>query len=568
MITFQKVIIKNFFSVGNTPITIDLNNSPTTAVVGTNGCGKSSCIVDSIFFACFGSPFRNINIPNVINSINSSDCLVELFLKSGTKNFKIIRGLKPKIFEIYENDVLLDQAAHSKDYQEYLETTILNGMNSRIFKQIVIMGSASYIPFMQLTSAARREVIEELLDIKIFSNMLDLAKVHLTMIKEILTGLDNDVNLINEKISIHEENKKRLEVDIDIKKRDIEKKIRFENEDIEILNKEIVEMSVKKSSFAQKYLNFDVISTTRKGFEHDSIEYKNHIKSASKTIDFFTNHQECPTCSQQIDENHKKGLLFTSQKELDAHQQCLKLAKEQIDKHDVILETLNKVKLIMDKLDNDIFKNQTEISTKLKYIAQLQKELNQSSNTSKVMVDNVEHLKKDSVGLKEKRIKVLEERQYYEVISNLLKDGGIKTKIIRQYIPVFNKIINEYLTRFGLPIEFTLDAEFNEVIKSRYRDKFQYNNLSQGERQRVDLALMFSWREIAKSKNTLNTNLLIFDETLDQSLDETATEELINILLGMDKKQNIFVISHKTNLDNKMRSVLKFKKNGNFTTLV
>lgn len=568
MITFQSIKMKNFFSVGNIPIEIQLDKSPTTAIMGKNGEGKSSCIVDSIFFACFGKPFRNINIPNVVNSINNSDCLVELFLKSGSKYYRIVRGLKPKIFEIYENDVLLDQDAHSKDQQNYLEEVILNGMNERIFKQIVIMGSASYVPFMQLTSAARREVIEELLDIKVFSNMLDLAKVQLTLIKENLTSLDNNIVLINEKINIHEENQKRINVDVEGKKKDIEKKIKFENEDIGVLNKEISDMSIKKTSYAQKYLNFDIVSTTRKGFEHDSIEYKNHIKSATKTIDFFTNNEECPTCSQHIDENHKQGLLFTSQKELDTHQKCLELTKEQIDKHDVILETLNKVKLIMDKIDNDIYKKQTEISTKQKFIGQLQNELNKSGNTNKVMVDNVEHLKKDLTSLKDKRIKVLEERQYYEVISMLLKDGGIKSKIINQYIPVFNKIINEYLVKFGLPIEFTLDNEFNEVIKSRYRDKFQYNNLSQGEKSRVDLALLFAWRNISKSKNTLNVNLLIFDETVDSSLDGSATDELLNILTNMDKNTNVFVISHKTNLEDKMSSVLRFEKKGNFTVVV
>lgn len=567
MLTFLEVKIKNFFSVGNIPITISLNSSPTTAVIGKNGEGKSSCILDSIYFACFGVPFRNCNIPNVVNSINNSDCVVELDVKSGTKSYKIIRGLKPKIFEIYEDGKLIDQDAHSRDYQQFLETKVLQGLNQRIFKQIVVLGSADFVPFMKLPAAARREVIEELLDIKIFSNMLDIAKARLLVIKETLTEMDNGILLVQEKITLHEENQKRIETDIDIKRRDLEKKIYNENEDITTLNKEIASISEKKKSYVEKYTNYDTVVTSRKELEKQHIEFANHIKSANKMIDFFTKHEDCPTCSQHIDEAHKQGLLFTSQKDQDTYQKCLDLSMEKINKQDVIIDTLNKVKLNIDKFDKDIYKKQTEISTKQNYISQLQKEINQTNKTTKVVTTDIENLRRSLSQLKDKRLTILEERQYYEVISGLLKDGGIKTKIIRQYIPVFNKLINEYLVRFGLPIDFTLDAEFNEVIKSRHRDKFQYTNLSEGEKSRVDLALLFSWREIARSKNTLNTNLLIMDETLDSHLDLSASDELTNMLLEMGKSTNIFVISHKTDLSDKFSKTLKFEKRGNWTVL-
>ena len=567
MLIFNKVIIKNFFSVGNVPITIMLNKSPTTAVVGKNGEGKSSCILDSIYFACFGKPFRNINIPNVVNSINNSDCVVELFLKSGTKEYRVVRGLKPKVFEIWENDVLLDQDAHSKDYQDHLEKYVLGGMNERIFKQIVIMGSANFTPFMQLPSAARREVIEELLDIKIFSNMLDIVKARLITIKENLVEMDNGIVLVQEKVNIHEENQKRVEIDIEAKRQDIGGKVIRENEDIAVLNKEIADITTKKSVHMEQYKNFDAITLLRKTVDKESIEFANHIKTAKRTIEFFTSHTACPTCTQPIDETHKVGLLFTAQKEFEVQKLCLDKANEKLTGHDAVIKALGKVKLLMEKCDKDIFKKQTEISTKQKYISTIQKEILQTDKTTKAISVDVESLKKSLLQLKEKRIVILEERQYYEVIAGLLKDGGIKTKIIRQYIPVFNKLINEYLVRFGLPIEFTLDAEFNEIIKSRYRDKFQYNNLSEGEKSRVDLALLFAWRQIAKSKNTLNVNLMIFDEVFDSHLDANATEELLNMLLEMDKHTNIFVISHKQNLEDKLRSVIRFEKRGNFTVM-
>lgn len=560
--------MKNFFSVGNVPIEIKLNKSPTTGILGKNGFGKSVCIIDSIYFACFGKPFRNVNVPNVVNSINNSDCLVELHLKSGTKEYKIIRGLKPKIFEIYENGIFIDQSAHSRDQQEYLEKYILGGMNERIFKQIVIMGSANFVPFMQLPSAQRREVIEELLDIKIFSNMLELVKTNLTNIKESLVGMDNEIVLINEKITLHEENEKRIKTDIDIKRRDIQKKIDNENEDIITLNGEITAISEKKKSYMEKYANYDAIMITRKEIDKELIEFNNNLKSANKMLDFFNKHEDCPTCSQHIEETHKKSLLFTSQKDHDAYEKCITLSKEKLAKQDTIIETLNKVKLNIDKFDKDIYKKQTEIGTKQKYISQLQKEINQSSKTTNIITSDIDHLKKNLDQLKNKRLTTLEDRQYYEVIAGLLKDGGIKTKIIRQYIPLFNKLINEYLVRFGLPIEFTLDQEFNEVIKSRYRDTLKYENFSEGEKKRIDISLLFAWRDIARSKNTLNTNLLIFDETMDSSLDTEATDEFIEVLKSMGKDTNVFVVSHKANLEDKMSSVIRFEKRGNFTVIV
>jgi DNA repair exonuclease SbcCD ATPase subunit len=553
--------------VGNTPITIQLDKSPTTVVCGKSGEGKSACLLDSLYFACFGKPMRNINIGNVVNSINNSDCLVELDLKSGAKSYKIIRGLKPKIFEIYEDGKLVDQDAHSRDYQQFLETKVLQGLNERIFKQIVIMGTSNFVPFMQLPSAARREVIEELLDIKIFSNMLDIVKENLSNIKETLVGMDNEIVLVNEKITLHEENQKRVATDIDIKRKDLEKKISNENEDIANLNKEIATISEKKKGYLEKYASYDSIMMARKDIDKECIEFNNNIKSAKKMMDFFTTHEDCPTCSQHIEENHKQGLLFTSKKDYDVYESCLKLAQEKLEKHDTILETLNKVKLIIDKLDKDIYKKQTEISTKQNYISQLQKEINQTHKTTKVISTDIDALKKTFDQLKDKRLTILEDRQYYEIIAGLLKDGGIKTKIIRQYLPVFNKLINEYLIKFGLPVDFTLDQEFNEVIKSRYRDTFQYESFSAGEAARIDLALLFAWREISKNKNTLHTNLLIFDESLDTHLDLSSSEQVISTLLEMGEKMNIFAVSHKTDLSDKFSNCLKFQKHGNFTVM-
>ena len=569
MIIFERVSSKNFFSVGNQPVEILLNKSPTTLIVGHNGSGKSSTILDSIYFGLFGKPFRNINKPNVVNSLNGGDCVVEIDFTINNKKYRVIRGMKPNKFEIYENNKLIDQDAATRDYQKYLEENILGGLNERVFKQVVVIGSADYKPFMQLPAAQRREVIEELLDIKIFSQMLDIAKEKMSIIKESLREIDYNIELSQEKINIQKENRKKQKEENLAKKTQLQEKISIEQKNIEEYNSKIKESQIRKEDYIQKLSGQELVEKSIKDLNNLLNNLRNTLKTNKSTVDFFHDKDSCPTCKQNIAKEHKECIVKSSQDKIKEVQDAISRVDNELDKKQKYMDAFDKIQAAINKIDKIIYQFQSDISSSQKYITALQNEISDLSN-SKIQSDSADVLKdleQSHVVLKNRRIELMEDRQYYEVASSMLKDGGIKTKIIRQYIPIMNKIINEYLVRFGLPIEFTLDEQFNEVIKSRYRDGFQYNNFSEGEKQRIDTALLLAWRTIAKSKNTTNTNLLIMDETFDSSLDAGATEELLNILLEMDKHTNIFIISHKSDLSDKLRSQIEFEKSGNFTRI-
>ena len=564
-VNFQKIIIKNFFSVGNNPLTILYNKSPTTAVVGQSGVGKSSIILDSLHFACYGKPYRSVNIPNVVNSINDSDCVVELFVQNGSKEYRIVRGLKPKIFEIYENGNLIDQDAATKDYQEWLETYVLSGMNETIFKQIVIIGSSNYTPFMELPAASRREVIEELLDIKIFSSMLNIVKERISGIKESLTTVDQAIILDEEKIKLHKDSKKKSEEDVSKKIVDLENRIKIENKAIDAILEDVTKINAKRVELVQKYDKFPIVNQKRKDLETSIITLENERNNSTKMLKFFGNTEVCPSCAQNIDHDHKRTLMDEQgNRTLGLSVEISKL-KVDMDSADVILDALSKIKSNIDLIDRDVYSKHSDINTRKKYIQTLEKDITILQKPNKKVDNNISHLEDDLAKNKKKQIEILEEKQYYDIISGLLKDGGIKTKIIRQYIPVMNKIINEYLTRFSLPVEFSLDENFNEVIKSRYRDKFQYMSFSEGEKSRINSSILLAWRQLSKSKNTLNTNLMVFDETMDTHLDNNGVDDFVSILLELDKNLNIFVISHKPELENKFHSVLRLEKINNFT---
>lgn len=570
MILFKSVSCKNFFSVGSTPIKILLNRSQTTLVAGANGSGKSSTILDSINFALFGKPFRNINKPSVINSINQGDCVVEIEFQIGSKEYKVIRGMKPTIFEIYENGKMINQDAAARDYQIYLEETILCGLNEKVFKQVVVIGSADYKPFMQLPAAQRREVIEELLDIKIFSQMLTLAKEKIVNLRDTLKTIDYDIELQQEKINIQKENKKRLKEQAKEKKESLLEKIKEEERIIESIKVKITEAQTRKQELVNKSAGHNILIKSIADIENLSSGLKTAKINVQNTLKFFNEHDDCPTCHQGIPHVHKEPIVVQNTQKLDELVSGIQRVEAELVKKNQNLEIFAKIAKMVNKLEKEIYQWQSDISSHQKYIQTLNGEIT-DLNSNKAIVsadDTLKDHEDNLIVIKNRRIELIEERQYYELASDMLKDGGIKTKIIKQYVPIMNKIINDYLVRFCLPIEFTLDEQFEETIKSRYRDSFQYNNFSEGEKQRIDTALLLAWRQIARAKNTTNCNILIMDETFDSSLDSSATEELLNILLEMDKNTNIFIMSHKSDLGDKLRSTITFEKQGNFTRIV
>lgn len=529
---------------------------------------NSSCVLDAIHFALYGKPFRNINIPNVVNSINNKECLVELWFNNGKNNYHIKRGLKPKVFEIYENGVLIDQDSAFKDYQKYLETTILHGMVDSVFRQIVVVGSADYKPFMQLSAAARREVIEELLDITVFSSMMAVAKEKISIIKESLTEIENSIELTKEKIKIHDENVKRIHDENDLKRKAVVDQIEQEKEQVFKERENIKKLMDKKQSILENIKDEKSVRSNIKILSEKLIKTETEIESKNKEKKFFSENESCPMCRQDIPHEHKNNITASLNNDID---DMLDKAKKVELANQKLQSVLNKIesnlKIITD-IDNTIFQLNTSIQSRLNLIQKLNKNLTVINKSDKVNTIDIKNLNNELSILNEKRLKEMDDKLYHEIAMNLLKDGGIKTKIIKKYIPLINKYINLYLDKFGGNMEFTLDESFNEVIKSRYHDKYQYNNFSEGEKQRIDLAILLTWRHIAKIKNTLNTNLLIFDEIFDKSLDNNATEALLEILLDMDKDQNIFVISHRNDLSTKLHRTLKFEKVKNFTKVV
>ena len=514
----------------------------------------------------FGKPFRSVNIPQVVNTISGGDCVVEVTFTVGNKNYLVKRGIRPKIFEIYENGKLIQQDAAARDYQQYLETSVLGGINETVFKQIIVIGSADYRPFMQLTSAMRREVIEELLDIKIFSQMGDIVKSRLSAMKEDLKSLDYSIELTKDKLDIQIQNRKRIREENKNKKEKLLEKYDLESKELQQLKDSKLHVLEEKNTLLESLANYDKLTSDK--LLGDKLLYKLKVSTENieKSVSFYKENDTCPECKQAITEDHKHIMLSSAVEESDKLKKSMQALVEKISGLDTQILDMKKIKDLISDKDKQILKYASDIATREKYLKSIKKEIDEITINAPVE-DTIKELENYFHDLKLRRISVMEERQYLEAIAGMLKDGGIKTKIIKQYIPVMNKIINEYLNRFALPIEFTLDEQFNEVIKSRYRDTFRYNSFSEGEKQRIDMALLLAWRQIAKSKNTTNTNLLILDETFDSSLDTTATEELLNILLSQDKNTNIFIISHKNDLSDKLRSQITFEKHNNYTRI-
>ncbi len=568
MIEFKYVRWKNFLSTGNQFIEIQLDRNPTTLVIGENGAGKST-VLDALCFGLFGKPFRGINKPQLLNSVNNAGCVVEVEFKIGTKNIKVVRGIKPNIFEIYINDKMYNQDANMRDYQRYLEQQILK-LNYRSFTQVVILGSSTFIPFMQLKARHRREVVEEILDIQIFSLMNILLKQKLKNIAENIRDINYQLDLTGEKIVLQEKyindvkkNKNKIIKEKNKLISDNENEIFSRNSGIEELSKDNDNLLIQIS---------DDVKAKKKAFK--LIDIKSTLiekhKTHSKAVDFFENNDECPTCQQHIDEIFKKEMISDKQKDVTKFAVGIKELEEELSKAQ---ERIQEISDIADKIrENEvqIAKENSSVTQLEKFNATLHAEIAQfkTGDVSKSDYNKLKELKKDLSATENHKAKLREDLTYSEAARSMLQDTGIKTKIIKQYLPVMNKLINTYLTSMEFYVNFTLNENFNETIKSRYRDEFTYDSFSEGEKMRIDLALLFTWRAIAKMKNSTNTNLLMLDEIFDSSLDSTGTDEFLKILNTLSD-ENIFVISHKQDvLADKFRSTIKFEKIKNFSHVV
>ncbi len=569
MLIFRNIKWKNLLSTGNNFTEIKLDNQSNTLIVGENGSGKST-LLDALCFALFGKAFRNINKPNLVNSINTKDSVVEIEFDNNNKSYKIIRGIKPNIFEIYCNNELINQDAASRDYQDYLERFILK-MNYKSFTQIVILGSASFTPFMQLSASDRRSIIEDLLDIQIFSTMNNLVKEKISKNKENATIKKNDIDLLSQEYKLKKDHLDKLNFDTESKVVEYENEIQINNDTLQVLHAEIEGQTTAIEELQTAVSNKIEIETKVKKISKLESQIEINISKFNKDIDFFQHHDDCPTCRQAI-------ALEIKEKEIESLTGKVEESKQGLTELELKLnEEQFKLNDITEK-QKEIQRIQVEIATKNASITGINKYINKLQSLTVELKNNKTNTEKEEVILKElktslhnkqEELKVLiEEKTYYEFASNLLKDTGIKTKIVKQYLPIINKLVNKYLASLDFFVNFNLDESFKETIKSRHRDDFSYHNFSEGEKQRIDMALMLTWRAIAKLKNSSNTNLLILDETFDSSLDSGGTEELMK-LLHMLEGVNLFVISHKGDiLQDKFINVIRFAKEKNFSRIV
>ena len=569
MILFRNVRWKNLLSTGNFFTEIKLDGNTNTLIVGENGSGKST-MLDALCFGLFGKPFRNINKPQLLNSINQKDCIVEVEFNTSNKSYKIVRGIKPNKFEIYQNGDLINQDAAARDYQEFLEKFILK-LNYKSFTQIVTLGSASFTPFMQLSAADRRAIIEDLLDIQIFSTMNTLVKERLSTNKESLFDKKHQIELTQQKYDMQKKHIDELKQNNENKVKEYDTEIQLHNDTVSslLINVETLTCQTEELQLVVAS-KIDTEVKVKKITKLES-QIESNLSKFQKDISFFQSHDDCPTCRQAIANSFKEEELKSlSSKVTECEHGLSELEKKLLAEQNKLNDITEKQKLINQK-QVEIATANTTINETNKLIARLRKLIDELKN-SKVVTDLEEQrLKelKDSLSILQSNLKqLIEEKSYYDVASTLLKDTGIKTKIVKQYLPIINKLVNKYLASLDFFVNFNLDESFKETIKSRHRDDFSYNNFSEGEKQRIDMALMLTWRAVAKLKNSSNTNLLILDETFDSSLDTNGTEELMKIL-HMLEGVNLFVISHKGDiLQDKFANVIRFTKEKNFSRIV
>ena len=569
MILFKTIRWKNFLSTGNQFTEVDFTKNSTNLIIGSNGAGKST-VLDALTFSLFGKPFRKINKPQLINSTNDRDCRVEIEFDIGNTSWKVVRGIKPNVFEIYRDDSLLDQSAAALDQQKWLEQNVLK-MNYKSFTQIVILGSSTFVPFMQLPAAHRREVIEDLLDIKIFSSMNMVIKEKIRSIKDEIKTLELKKESLNDKVKMQEDFIEELEnrgnANINANKEKIA------NLDSEVGAYMVDNAVVEDGLYTlQKELE-DYVGAAEKLRKLGNLKGKisQKVSSTTKEHKFFTENTVCPTCTQSIEETFRINRINDAQNKAKELQSGYKELEEAIKEEEERERQFIALSKEISKLTNGISQNNIKISGCQRQIRDLEHEI--QVLTENLANRNSEHEKLESF---KKNLKTTYEElaskkdsiSYYDFTYSLLKDGGVKSKIIKKYLPLINQQVNRYLQMMDFYINFTLDEEFNETVQSPIHEDFSYASFSEGEKMRIDLALLFTWREVARMKNSVNTNLLIMDEVFDSSLDGFGTEEFLKIIRYVIKDANIFVISHKTGLEDKFESVIKFEKVKGFSRMM
>jgi DNA repair exonuclease SbcCD ATPase subunit len=569
MILFEKIRWKNFLSTGNQFTEFSLNENSTNLIIGTNGAGKST-VLDALTFSLFGKPFRKINKPQLINSVNEKDCKVEVEFTIGDTNWKVVRGIKPAVFEIYRNGSVMDQFAAALDQQKWLEQSVLK-MNYKSFTQIVILGSSTFVPFMQLPANSRREVIEDLLDIKIFSSMNSILKDKIRMVKEDIKVLDLKKESLTDKVQMQENFIEELEnqaaQNIESKKKKVTELLT--ETDLYMKQNAVTEENIFSHTKDQEYTTGATDKLRKLGNLKGKISQK--VSTITKEHKFFTENTVCPTCDQDIEETFRINRINDAQikaKELQSGYKELEEAIKGEEERERQFTTLSKE---ISKLNNDISQNNARISGCQRQIRDLESEV--QNLTDQLANRNTEHEKletfKDNLKTTYDELSSKKDTiSYYNFSYSLLKDGGVKSKIIKKYLPLINQQVNRYLQMMDFYINFTLDEEFNETVQSPIHEDFSYASFSEGEKMRIDLSLLFTWREVARMKNSVNTNLLIMDEVFDSSLDGFGTEEFLKIIKYVVKDANIFIISHKTGLEDRFDNVMRFEKVKGFSRMV
>jgi len=569
MILFEKIRWKNFLSTGNQYTEIGFTQHPTNLIIGTNGAGKST-LLDALTFSLFGKPFRKINKPQLVNSVNEKDCIVEVEFSIGNTDWKVVRGIKPNVFEVHRDGTLLDQSAAALDQQKWFEQNVIK-MNYKSFTQIVILGSSTFVPFMQLTATNRRDVIEDLLDIRIFSSMNNLMKDKIRQVKEDIKVLDLKKESLNDKVKMQtnfiEEIESRGKENIKSKEVRISELLVEENnlmnsnaiieEDVFKLNKEIEE----------------VVGATEKLRTLGNLKGKisNKVSTITKEHKFFTQNTVCPTCDQAIEETFRINRITDAQNKAKELQSGYKELEQAINKEEERERQFTTLSKEITTLTHGISQNNIKIAGCQRQVRDLESEIQRVTDNLANRTTENDKLATFKDNLKTTYDELVQRKDtinYYDFSYSLLKDGGVKSKIIKKYLPLINQQVNKYLQLMDFYINFSLDEEFNETVQSPIHDNFSYSSFSEGEKMRIDLALLFTWREVARMKNSVNTNLLIMDEVFDSSLDGFGTEEFLKIIRFVIKDANIFVISHKESLHDKFADVIRFDKVKGFSRMV
>jgi DNA repair exonuclease SbcCD ATPase subunit len=569
MIVFKKVSYRNFFATGNAGIEIDLSTHPTTLITGTNGAGKST-MLSAICFALYGKPYRNINKNQIINSVNGKNCLTEIEFSVGGKEYKVRRGLKPNIFEIFVDGELVGQEASVRDYQTILEANILK-MNYQVFCQVVIIGKG-YTPFMALTASARREVIEDLLDIKVFSSMFTLAKARVNDVKEEIREIKQSVSLIKNKIDIKQDHATSLKQASLARVDSLEKSKQEKADELATLQSELERVRLEEATLDDVIVKKRAYQSKKNQVEGLTQRLSSSAGKIEKQLEFFSEHTECPTCSQTITHDYKDMVLSSKKKRLS---EIIEALSQLADKSAEVDANIKEFEGKHKHLQNIIIEK-TRLSTRISEIQEGVLALDRMilENTSsddtqlEAVTDEIRQLTEDGKSLVSALTDVKDKLNYLEIAVACLKDSGIRADVIKKYVPLINQKVNHYLSLFEFWVLFELDENFNESIKSRHRDEFTYFSFSEGEKQRIDLALLFAWRDVAKAKNAARSNLLIFDEVLDGSLEQTAVDNLLGIIRSMGEEHNVFVISHRPGHYDVFSNHIIFEKVGNFSEII